>query len=440
MDFAEELLADPERCREQLFFASCAYRSGPVPASDGDFPAWEFTTDVLPADSSAAATKSDSKEGARESTEPPTLRVVGRVRPARRDRTAEAGYSSVAEVAFRGSRNKGNWITNFAADLTPLSFAGESPTAGVEVHRGWLEAYRSLREVMLGMIADGLSNLGCSTSLPVLTMVTGHSLGAALATLAAYDVAVFVGYDVHCVTWASPRVGNKAFVDAYKAVVKKTARFLTRLDIVPRLPVNPADEHDDGAVLGILRSVLATVKSSAPGRMLGMDGYRHVCKGTVLDVGSSPEEVIEQANTAQETEGMSHMDHPLRVARTSSKVLLNAAGDLLSGLRAGATGVVTGSMPPLPSYLEAHKIGKYSEYLDMRCQTETARESFEMLFDDLDPRDAQEEEARALQEALQRSLEDFAAAQSVRLCPARPPPRPESGASCGGGGIVLGPR
>merc|ERR1712048_389375 len=131
------------------------------------------------------ATASDCKEG----PEPTTLRVVGRVRRVRRDWQAEYGYHAVAEIAFRGSRNKGNWFTNFTADLTPLNLSAESLSTGAEVHRGWLEAYRSLRDVMLAMVADGLANLAISDSSQVLTTVTGHSLGAALATLAAYDVA-----------------------------------------------------------------------------------------------------------------------------------------------------------------------------------------------------------------------------------------------------------
>merc|ERR1712232_1087064 len=117
----------------------------------------------------------------------------------------------------------------------------------------------------------------------VIVAITGHSLGAALATLAAYDITTFCGYDVHCVTWASPRVGDAAFVAAYQAAVKRTARFLTRMDVVPRLPINPGDENDDGAVLSGIRTALAVVTSSAPGRMLGVNGYHHVCKGCVLD-------------------------------------------------------------------------------------------------------------------------------------------------------------
>ena len=42
--------------------------------------------------------------------------------------------------------------------------------------------------------------------------ITGHSLGGALATLAAYDTKIkFFDVDVHLHNMGSPRVGNTAF-------------------------------------------------------------------------------------------------------------------------------------------------------------------------------------------------------------------------------------
>ncbi len=53
--------------------------------------------------------------------------------------------------------------------------------------------------------------------------VSGHSLGGALASLAAYDMAVQAGlHAVQCITFGAPRVGNRAFVAAYDAHVKVT--------------------------------------------------------------------------------------------------------------------------------------------------------------------------------------------------------------------------
>lgn len=51
----------------------------------------------------------------------------------------------------------------------------------------------------------------------------GHSLGGALASLAAYDIAVELGLShVECVTFGAPRVGNRPFVAHYNRLVKDT--------------------------------------------------------------------------------------------------------------------------------------------------------------------------------------------------------------------------
>ena len=51
----------------------------------------------------------------------------------------------------------------------------------------------------------------------------GHSLGGALATLAAYDLAAELGLShVQCITFGAPRVGNSVFVADYNRHVPDT--------------------------------------------------------------------------------------------------------------------------------------------------------------------------------------------------------------------------
>ncbi len=57
--------------------------------------------------------------------------------------------------------------------------------------------------------------------------LTGHSLGGALATLAAYDIAqalraVPQRTHVACYSFGAPRVGNHAFADDYARLVPDT--------------------------------------------------------------------------------------------------------------------------------------------------------------------------------------------------------------------------
>ena len=62
---------------------------------------------------------------------------------------------------------------------------------------------------------------------PLQVYLTGHSLGGALATLAAYDVARALEAcpqrtHVLCYSFGSPRVGNHAFAHAYMHLVPDT--------------------------------------------------------------------------------------------------------------------------------------------------------------------------------------------------------------------------
>jgi len=65
----------------------------------------------------------------------------------------------------------------------------------------------------------------------------GHSLGGALATLAAMDIKLNVpGKSVSCYTFGSPKVGDSAFAGAYNKLVPDTHRFVNDTDLVPKIP------------------------------------------------------------------------------------------------------------------------------------------------------------------------------------------------------------
>jgi len=74
--------------------------------------------------------------------------------------------------------------------------------------------------------------------LPSNAMVTiaGHSLGAALATLLALDMAANANFPLAVYTLASPRVGDLNFHNLFNHVVPNAYRVANRLDIVPQTP------------------------------------------------------------------------------------------------------------------------------------------------------------------------------------------------------------
>ena len=79
-------------------------------------------------------------------------------------------------------------------------------------------------------------------------IITGHSLGAATASLLAFDISLLIRSgvvnelgDVNLVTFGSPRVGNHHFVEAFKGLAQKggiitSHRVVHADDIVPHAP------------------------------------------------------------------------------------------------------------------------------------------------------------------------------------------------------------
>ena len=76
---------------------------------------------------------------------------------------------------------------------------------------------------------------------------TGHSLGGALATLAAYDISRAMEWvnrptKVICYTFGAPRLGNYAFAETYNRLVPETWNVVNdqvRVDLSPTTSYQP---------------------------------------------------------------------------------------------------------------------------------------------------------------------------------------------------------
>ncbi|MCA8954566.1 MAG: lipase family protein [Planctomycetes bacterium] len=145
-------------------------------------------------------------------------------------------------VTFRGSESSDavalfrDWIVTDAnmlwTELPSYSRAGFMAPR-VRVHTGFWNGVNSCWSQLLRKLKPKLA--GGRRKL----FLTGHSLGGALATLAAIRLAREEKIPVQGVhTYASPRVGNDEFRVVYHATqhLRKTQRWVNGLDLVPMFP------------------------------------------------------------------------------------------------------------------------------------------------------------------------------------------------------------
>lgn len=115
-------------------------------------------------------------------------------------------------LVFRGTTNFQAWVDNLNALLEPWPMGGS-------VHQGFREALDRVWK----KIARRLSRFKCPT------FYTGHSLGAALATLAASRRPPRAVY-----TFGSPRVGDQGFASALPE--RAVFRVVNHRDVVTTVP------------------------------------------------------------------------------------------------------------------------------------------------------------------------------------------------------------
>ena len=124
----------------------------------------------------------------------------------------------VEYLVFRGTSCLKTWIdTNF-------KFKKKKIGRKLKVHRGFLKAFNKL----MGVIHyPNFKNKK--------VVVTGHSLGGALAQLTSNQLHQF-GYDVECVAFEPPRIANKNYIEFTEEYNFKRIIIKNNIDIVPHVP------------------------------------------------------------------------------------------------------------------------------------------------------------------------------------------------------------
>jgi pimeloyl-ACP methyl ester carboxylesterase len=135
---------------------------------------------------------------------------------------AVLGPDGTAYVAYRGTKITS--LKDLIADLSPLPVRWHG--AG-RVHLGFWRCCRALRPAVEAWLADTPHDR---------LVLTGHSLGAAMATLMAA-----LRPEAELVTFGSPRVGSPAFVASLAG--RSLRRYVDCVDGVPRLPPPVGYDH-----------------------------------------------------------------------------------------------------------------------------------------------------------------------------------------------------
>ncbi|KAI3694237.1 hypothetical protein L1987_77199 [Smallanthus sonchifolius] len=145
-------------------------------------------------------------------------------------------------IAFRGTQETSiqNWIEDLFWKQLDFDYPG---CADGKVHHGFFNAYNNtaLRSGILdgvGRAKEAYGNLKI--------MVTGHSMGGAMAAFCGLDLATRkldqsnYAYlwikELHVTTFGQPRIGNAAFASYYSKIVPNMFRVTHAHDLVPHLP------------------------------------------------------------------------------------------------------------------------------------------------------------------------------------------------------------
>lgn len=151
--------------------------------------------------------------------------------------TVRSKINGTEYVVLRGSKTIADFCIDAEADLVAYTApTTPAPPPGIKVEQGWYKVYNGLFDPLL----DQLKTVQQGEKL----IVTGHSLGSAVATLLVPDL-VASYWPVQHYNLGSPMVGNDAFRTYYESLgmagtsrgfVQETFRLVNTADLVPKFP------------------------------------------------------------------------------------------------------------------------------------------------------------------------------------------------------------
>jgi len=196
-------------------------------------------------------------------------------------------FNGVHVIAIRGTASLAEWVINTRCALVP-----HPSNDNVRVEQGFSSIYSTMQYVpAIGAPGPDAGNVQPSLigaleevigTNPVL--ITGHSLGAAIATYLAYDLtpALSPG-QVRACFFASPNPGDQGFAEAFDKVFRDNGgRYVVinnTADKVPRLPPSELGFAPLPAVLPLSADNIDTTMTVAPDALCN---HHVVCYAAML--------------------------------------------------------------------------------------------------------------------------------------------------------------
>jgi triacylglycerol lipase len=136
-------------------------------------------------------------------------------------------------LMFRGTQRR----FEILGDLLTLQRDYLHPVTQADLGKVHLGFYSLYFNQLAAAVQEALQNVDPTKPL----VIAGHSLGGALANLAAIDLALHrpeLQPNLHLYTYGTPRLGDRAFVEAHSQLLPNHYRVVNLADMVPMTPLS----------------------------------------------------------------------------------------------------------------------------------------------------------------------------------------------------------
>ena len=142
-------------------------------------------------------------------------------------------------VCFRGTKNFNNLLINF--NIYPKKFNNN-----IKIHSGYLNQYLNLKN---NIIYD-INNI-CYYNNITDVIISGHSMGGALAMIASLDLYEYFknkNISIKCYTFGTPKFANYAFNHEYHKYINNSYRFINKFDYTEKIFMIFNYSHTNNAI------------------------------------------------------------------------------------------------------------------------------------------------------------------------------------------------